>query len=79
MAYTQEDLDRLDRVLAGGTEQVRNANGEFLVYRDQAQLLALRARMVADLGAAAGAVPRRRVSHPAFRAVPSYLRGGSGW
>lgn len=60
MAYTQDDLARLQRAYADGAKSVTLADGSRTDYRDLAELKRAIDTVQADLNAAAGASPRRR-------------------
>lgn len=60
MAYTQSDLDRLDRAIADGALQVTLADGSMPRYRDLAELKEARRHVAAQISAGEGSTPRRR-------------------
>lgn len=60
MAYTQSDLDRLDRAIADGALQVTLADGSMTRYRDLAELKEARRHVAAQISAGEGSTPRRR-------------------
>lgn len=49
MAWSQTDLDDLDRVIASGVRDMRYTDGSGVTYRGQAELIQLRDRMAASL------------------------------
>ena len=49
MAYTQADLDAIDRAITGGTKRV-TIEGKTVEYRDMDELLKARALIRAQLG-----------------------------
>jgi len=49
MAWTQDDIDALDEVIASGTLTVRTPEGKLVTYQDLDQLRALRSAMLAEV------------------------------
>jgi hypothetical protein len=56
MAFTQSDVDALDRAIAAGELEVEN-NGRRVKYRSIAELLKARELMIGEVTAAAGNRP----------------------
>jgi len=54
MAWTQTDLDRIERAIATGTLEVRTSDGRRLIYRSVEELLKAKAVIEAELDKAAG-------------------------
>jgi hypothetical protein len=70
MAYTQADVDALDRMMLEGLQEVRFEDGRLYRRQPQDQMLVLRRVAVAEVrmaNAAGGGLSRRR--------VPGYSRG----
>lgn len=53
MAYTQQDLDRLQAAMARGVRRVE-INGETVEYRSIAEMTRVEQKIKADLGLSAG-------------------------
>lgn len=67
MAWTQTDLDRIDRVIAAGELTVRFADGKMVTYRSMADLQRAKAAIKAEIDAAAnGGQPVRRTIFATF-------------
>lgn len=49
MAFTQADLDRLDRAIASGVQRVRYSDGSDITYRSLDEMERARARIAAQL------------------------------
>lgn len=63
MAYTQTDLDTLDRAIASGELSVRTANGTMVTYRSPTELFQARAHVAKTLAAqSAPTGPRHRLA-----------------
>jgi roadblock/LC7 domain-containing protein len=60
-AYTQEDLQRLDRNIANGILNLRTSDGRRIEYKSTEDQLKARAHMQAQLDAANRTNPLRRV------------------
>lgn len=60
MAYTSDDLSRLQRAYADGAKSVTLADGSTTVYRDLDELQKAIATVSADLRATDSQTPRRR-------------------
>lgn len=67
MAYTQDQLDRLDAAIASGALSVRNANGELVTYRSMDDMLRARSLLSAQVH---GARAHRPGVYPQFRRFP---------
>lgn len=52
MAFSQGDLDAIDRAIASGAQRVRYPDGSEIQYRTQAELDTARARIAAALAPA---------------------------
>ena len=59
MAFTQADLDAVDRAIASGELTVRSADGKMVTLRTMAELLQARDAIKTDIAAAAPAAQRR--------------------
>lgn len=57
MAYTQSDLDAIDRAIATGTRRV-TVDGRSVEYRDVAEMMRVRDLIKRDLGQTAGSTRR---------------------
>lgn len=64
MAFTQSDLDAVDRAIASGQLTVRNAAGAMVTYRDTASLIAARDTIRAALSEQAATAAGRRRAYP---------------
>lgn len=54
MAFTQTDIDTLDRAIASGELTIRFADGREITYRSVAELRSARSLMQGDVAAAGG-------------------------
>lgn len=61
MAFTQTDIDSIDRAIASGELTVRFADGRETTYRSIAELRSARALMQGDIGLAGGTKRVRQV------------------
>lgn len=63
MAFTTDDLARIDRVIAAGELTVRFADGKSVTYRSMDELMRAKSQIAGELAAAAnaGAAPRRTI------------------
>lgn len=57
---TQDDLDRIDRAIAGTAKSV-TIEGRRVDYKDTADLMRIRGEVARQVDAAAGTLPVRRV------------------
>jgi expansin (peptidoglycan-binding protein) len=62
MAFTQADLDAIDKAIASGVQRVRYPDGSEVTYRTQAELEAARGRISTALA------PTAALSNRAFLA-----------
>ncbi|MGE0715640.1 MAG: phage head-tail joining protein [Alphaproteobacteria bacterium] len=70
MAWTQSDLDALDRALKSGARRVTYGSGngrKEVEYHTVDEMMRLRASMQAEIAAATGADPPPRYSFAGFR------------
>lgn len=63
MAFTTDDLARIDRVIAAGELTVRFADGKSVTYRSMDELMRAKSQIAGELAAAAnaGAASRRTI------------------
>lgn len=66
MAFTQDDIDRLKRAMAGGTMRVRYADGREVTYRSLSDMRELLKMMTGEVAATSGASARARSSVAGF-------------
>ena len=59
MAYTQEQLGKLEQAIADGVLSVRHSDGTSVTYQSLDQMRRVRADMLAEIQASAGTRRRR--------------------
>lgn len=64
MAFTQTDLDTLDRAIATGALTVRGADGALVTYRDTASLIAARNLIKSSLETQAASSAGQQRAYP---------------
>lgn len=60
MAFTQTDLDRINRAIASGRLTVRDSDGRLVTYRSMSELRQARDEIQRDLEGSSGSFRARR-------------------